>query len=123
MSYDPTFSTRLTDAGRNNIIYAESLNVFPDPVLNVIILSNLVHYRITQPLNVGLNKFEIPDEGTVQFSTTNAVANVLSTDITGTDVFFSGDIRRFEMAFTNNVSNSGEGVFWEFNKGAVRVGS
>lgn len=109
MSYHPTFSTRLGDIDRNNTVYAESLTAFPLPAASVIEMEDLTHYTLTKPVNGETNQLKISDNGTIQISTTNAVANVLSTDLTGTTPFFFGNITRLEIGNTNILSNNSAG--------------
>ncbi len=104
-----TFSTTVTDITRNNTVYVESLNSFPTPVDNIITLVSFTHYIFTQPINTGINQLEIPDDGAVQFSTTNAIINFLSTDLTGTTPLFFGNITRLTFNRFNILSNNSGG--------------
>jgi len=124
MSHRETFSTDVTNVGRNSTVYVESLDVFEPPAAQILTLQDItlrdfVHFIITQPLNAEDNTLEIPDNGTVQISTTNAVANALSTDLTGSTPFIIGEIRRLEMSNVNNVANNSDGVFWDLSKGGA----
>ncbi len=114
-----TFSTTITDVGRNNTLYVESLNSFVDPVSDVITLQDFNHYIFTKPINTGTNQLEISDNGTVQFSTTNAVVNFLNTELTGTTPLFFGNIRRLIFANFNIISTVSGGHCFDLSKDVV----
>jgi len=111
-----TFSTTITDLPRNNTVYVENFTIFPEPIANVMLLQDItlrdfIHFIITKPLNVEDNSLQIPDNGTVQFSTTNVIANFLTTEISGTTPCFTGNITRLTIDQLNTVSTNGGHFF------------
>lgn len=124
-----TFSTTITDVTRNNTVYVETLAGFPDPVANVITLVDDTHYILSKPINCELNQLKIPDGGSIQITTTNAVANSLQTELTGSTPFIFGTAARLEVKTLNILSNNSGGKCFEitgspgtviFNDGTVQ---
>lgn len=95
MTYNPTFSTRISDLDRNNVVYVESLNALPTPVSNVITLEDQKEYILTKPINLGINQLQIPTGGQVRLTTTNQFLNTLTTELTGGTPLIIGDFARF----------------------------
>jgi len=121
MAIRNTFSTTLTDIGRNNTVYVESLNSFQPPVLQVMTLQDIelrdfIHFIITKPLNSEDNSLKIPFDGTVLLSTTNVTANFLTTEITGTTPLFTGNITRLAIIRLNSLATNG-GHFFDISNG------
>jgi len=107
MGHQETFGTDNSNIARNNTVYVESINGFPDPVAGVITLVSGINYRFTKPINIGTIEFVIPDNGLVQFSTTNVTNNFLTTEISGSQVLFSGNITRLHIEQLNMTSING----------------
>lgn len=118
MGHQEHFSTDMSNVSAFNVVYVTSLNAFPDSVANIITLDSLTHYSNTRPVNVNTDQLKIPDNGTIQFSTTNAITNALSTDLTGSTAFFIGEIARLEIENVNIVSNNSAGTLWDLSLGS-----
>ncbi len=121
MAIRNTFSTTLTDIGRNNTVYVESLDIFPTPIAKVVTLQDIdltdfIHFIITKPLNVEDNSLKVPDDGTVLLSTTNVTANFLTTEVTGTTPAFTGNITRLAIIQLNTLATNG-GHFFDISNG------
>lgn len=105
-----TFSTVATDVNRNKIIYVETLNAFPDPVLDEITLpDDCPAYIWTRELNTEDIKVLIPDTSTadVSFTALNGVANSWTTEITTGETLVSSTAGRrlnFDSLEVNSVN-------------------
>jgi len=111
MSYIPNFATEETNIARNKTVYVESLNVFPDPVSGKITLEADTTYTFTNSVNTGTIEFIIPDDSNITLNTTNTVANNLITEITGSQVLFSGKVARLAIQGLDLVSSFGGQCF------------
>jgi len=111
MSYIPNFATEVTNIARNKTVYVETINAFPDPVAGVITLEANTTYTFTNSVNTGTIEFIIPDDGNITLNTTNTVANNLISEITGSQVLFTGNIGRLAIQGLDLVSSSGGQCF------------
>jgi len=112
VSFNPTFSTSVSDINRNRTVYAENLNAFPSPVSGVITLEDGVEYIRTQPINFGSNQIKTPTGGRVQLGALNSPSNIMLTELTGNTPLFIGDVNRLQIMNTILLSlNLGGNLF------------
>lgn len=105
-----TFSTVETDIARNNTVYAESSNAFPDPVSGVINLIDNTEYIITQ--SISLDAFlNIPESGQITIRAINSTANTLT--IKG----ITGSIGRLDIILVAIISIDGLEDFLDISAG------
>jgi len=94
MGYQQRLGTDDTDEVRNSQKNVETLNAFPDPVGGVITFVNNTTYYVTRPINTGNLRFEWPPGGNVKLTTSSEFPNSWTTELTGDQPLFSGDIAR-----------------------------
>lgn len=107
MTFRPRFGTDLTDIPRNKIVNVENVNAFPNRVGDVVTLENDTKYNFTKQVDLGDIEFVIPDNGNIEITSDNIIANTLSTDISSGTTLFTGDvarliIRNIDITFTSD---------------------
>jgi len=111
------FSTVERNLDDFDIVYVNSLNIFRDRTGNVINLENGKHYIYTKTVNHGEFQLKVPDNGSVQFSSLNILANTIETELTGTTPLFIGNIARVDIRDVNIVSLTGGGRCFDLSAG------
>jgi hypothetical protein len=107
-----TFSTIQTDVNRNRTVNVESLNVFDDiRVGNKVTFVGDITYNITKSFSWEDLEFIITPDSRISFTTSNAIANGINTEISGSQVLFSGDVQRFDIMDVDITSANGGTCF------------
>ena len=114
MAYIPSFATEITNINRNDVVYAESVNAFPNPVAGVITTVDNATYIATKPITFNTDvRFEIPDAGTTSFQSVSSGINIFTSNLSGTIPFMSGDIARLNINDASFFSGTGTGKMFD----------
>ncbi len=108
-----TFSTTITDIGRNNTINVESINSFPNRAGDVVTIPVDVKYNFTQSVSLEGIEFVGIGGATAIFTAENIIASTISSDVLGSTALFSGDFSRLIINNIDVTLNSGSGKLFD----------
>lgn len=114
MAYIPSFATEVSDIPRNNRVYVESVNAFPDPVDGVITPITNTNYIFTKSFSFGSNQIQIPTAGQVEFRGTSELLEPILSDVANGTPLFIGDLQRFVIREVDFLNTTGTGKFVDF---------